>query len=243
MSENVSALQRKLWATVCSFARDNAWHKKVDFMFMPVFNAVMTRTLSGYQPISTLCDQDDKNPHRSNLNFRHVALAYQQYCGSSSILAENQQERSSRLKACTKIIAAVVSEVMEAYMDDMQHVPADLVAWCQDAAKRNPSGVLAFCSQWAQTLHHVSHRSADSHPFESKLNLPASIEAVCDLLEEVVKLRPSLVQGAENVCKLGLVINRSAAKKQKDKINKALKSGPEPVQSALDMTDSSDEEQ
>ena len=76
----------------------------------------MTRTLSGYEPISTLCDQDDKNPHRSNLNFRHVALAYQQYCGSSSILAENQQERSSRLKACTKIIAAVVSEVMEAYM-------------------------------------------------------------------------------------------------------------------------------
>jgi hypothetical protein len=51
------------------------------------------------------------------------------------------------------------------------------------------------------------------------------------------------VQGSENVCKLGLVINRSAAKKQKDKISKALKSGPEPVQSALDMTDSSDEEQ
>ncbi|DBB10667.1 TPA: hypothetical protein ACH3X3_007171 [Trebouxia sp. C0006] len=51
------------------------------------------------------------------------------------------------------------------------------------------------------------------------------------------------VQGSENVCKLGLVINRSAAKKQKDKISKALKSGPEPVQSALDMIDSSDEEQ
>lgn len=51
------------------------------------------------------------------------------------------------------------------------------------------------------------------------------------------------VQGSENVCKLGLVINRSAAKKQKDKISKALKSGPEPVQSALDITDSSDEEQ
>lgn len=82
----------------------------------PVFNAVMTRTLSGYQPILTLCDQDDKNPHRSNLNFRHVALAYQQYSRNSSILAENQQERCSRLKACTKIIAAVVSEVMEAYM-------------------------------------------------------------------------------------------------------------------------------
>lgn len=209
---------------MCSFAHDNAWRKKVDFMFMPVFNAVMTRTLCGYQPILTLCDQDDKNPHRSNLNFRHVALAY-------------QQERSSRLKACTKIIAAVVSEVMEAYMDD---IPADLVEWCQE---RHPSGVLAFCSQWAQTLDHVSHRNADSHPFESKLNLPASIEAVCDLLEEVVKLRPSLVQGSEDVCKLGLIINRSAAKKQKDNINKALKSGPEPVQSALDMTDSSDEEQ
>ncbi|KAL0032804.1 hypothetical protein WJX77_000510 [Trebouxia sp. C0004] len=180
-------------------------------MFMPVFNAVMTRTLCGYQPILTLCDQDDKNPHRFNLNFRHVALAYQQYSSNSSILAENQQERCSRLKACTKIIAAVVSEVMEAYMDD---IPADLVEW-----------------------------NADSHPFKSKLNLPASIEAVCDLLEEVVKLRPSLVQGSENVCKLGLIINRSAAKKQKDKINKALKSGSEPVQSALDMTDSSDEEQ
>ncbi|DBB01912.1 TPA: hypothetical protein ACH3X1_000509 [Trebouxia sp. C0004] len=119
-------------------------------MFMPVFNAVMTRTLCGYQPILTLCDQDDKNPHRFNLNFRHVALAYQQYSSNSSILAENQQERCSRLKACTKIIAAVVSEVMEAYMDD---IPADLVEWCQE---RHPSGVLAFCSQWAQTLDHVS---------------------------------------------------------------------------------------
>ena len=50
-------------------------------------------------------------------------------------------------------------------------------------------------------------------------------------------------QGSENVCKLGLIINRMAAKNQTDKINKASKSGPEPVQSALDMTDSSDDEQ
>lgn len=67
----------------------------------PVFNAVMTRTLSGYRPILNLCDQDGKNPHRSNLNFRHVALAYQQDSASSDILAENQQERSRRLKVCT----------------------------------------------------------------------------------------------------------------------------------------------
>ena len=36
MSENVSALQRKLWATVCSFVHDAAWQKKVDFMLMYV---------------------------------------------------------------------------------------------------------------------------------------------------------------------------------------------------------------
>ncbi|DBA82622.1 TPA: hypothetical protein ACH3X1_006870 [Trebouxia sp. C0004] len=124
--------------------------------------------------------------HIDPIYFRHVALAYQQYSINSSILAENQQERSSRLKACTKIIAAVVSEVMEAYMvgpmlacknfysafcTAPQHrcnllqddIPADLVEWCQE---RHPSGVLAFCSQWAQTLYHVSHRNADSHPFE-----------------------------------------------------------------------------
>ena len=51
------------------------------------------------------------------------------------------------------------------------------------------------------------------------------------------------IHGAENVCKLGLTINRMAAKKQKNKINEALKEGPEPVLSALDMADSSDDEQ
>lgn len=34
VSENVSALQRKLWATVCSFVHDAAWQKRVDFMLM-----------------------------------------------------------------------------------------------------------------------------------------------------------------------------------------------------------------
>lgn len=53
----------------------------------------------------------------------------------------------------------------------------------------------------------------------------------------------SCVQGAENVCKLGLIINRMAAKKQKDNINKALESGPVAVLSALDMADSSEDEQ
>ena len=159
-----------------------------------VFNAVMTRTLSGYRPILNLCDQDDKNPHRSNLNFRHVALAYQQYSINSDILGENQQERSRRLKVCTKVVGAVVSEVMGEYrvgpilackifckfarlfallcnidvlllQDQMLPVPADVDKWCQDAADK-PSGVLAFCSQWAQTLDHVSRRNTNSHPFE-----------------------------------------------------------------------------
>ncbi len=44
----------------------------------------------------------------------------------------------------------------------------------------------------------TSEQNNSQHLFgaccRSKLNLPASIEAVCDLLEEVVKLRPSLVQ-------------------------------------------------
>ncbi len=44
----------------------------------------------------------------------------------------------------------------------------------------------------------TSEQNSSQHLFgaccRSKLNLPASIEAVCDLLEEVVKLRPSLVQ-------------------------------------------------
>ena len=53
----------------------------------------------------------------------------------------------------------------------------------------------------------------------------------------------SCVQGAENVCKLGLIINRMAAKKQKDNINMALESGPVTVLSALDMADSNEDEQ
>ena len=75
----------------------------------------MKRTLSGYRPILNLCDEDDKIPHRFNLNFSHVALAYQQYSNDSNILAENQQERTRRLKACTKIVGAVVSEVIAKY--------------------------------------------------------------------------------------------------------------------------------
>ena len=73
------------------------------------------RTLSEYQVITSLCGRDDKNPNRFNLNFRHVALAYQRYSENSHLLAENQWERSRRLKACTKIIGAVVSEVMSEY--------------------------------------------------------------------------------------------------------------------------------
>ncbi|KAL0036306.1 hypothetical protein WJX77_001512 [Trebouxia sp. C0004] len=73
--------------------------------------------------------------------------------------------------------------------------------------------------------------------------MPLRAIAVCDNSTAVVSEVMEAYMGSENVCKLGHIINRSAAKNQKDNINKALKSGPEPVQSALDMTVSSDEEQ
>ncbi|KAL3148243.1 hypothetical protein ABBQ38_013713 [Trebouxia sp. C0009 RCD-2024] len=223
VSENVDALQKKLWKCMCGYASDPGWRKKVDWMLMPVFNAVMKQTIADYQHIACLDGRDDKNPNRFNLNFRHVALAFQQYSEDKELIDENSAERRRRLKVCTQIIGAVVQEVMSDYKDKMEPVPDDLLQWCQSAADGNPDGVLAFCSQWAQTLSHVTHRNAGScHPFESSLNAPASIEAVCDLLEEVVKLDPSLIQGSEEVCRLSLIVNRSAAKRQKKKFKKGV---------------------
>ena len=51
----------------------------------------------------------------------------------------------------------------------------------------------------------------------------------------------SCVQGSENVCRWSLIVNRTAAKLQKEKLNKAIKSGPVRVPSALDITDSDDD--
>ncbi len=48
-------------------------------------------------------------------------------------------------------------------------------------------------------------------------------------------------RGQRTFCKLSLIVNRTAAKVQKEKMNKDVKSGPARVQSALDMTDSDDE--
>ncbi len=81
----------------------------------PVFNAVMKQTIADYQNITCLGDQDDKNLDRFNLNFRHVALAFQQYSEDKELLAENNEERQRRVKVCTKIIGAVVEEVMSDY--------------------------------------------------------------------------------------------------------------------------------
>lgn len=58
-----------------------------------------------------------------------------------------------------------------------------------------------------------------------------------------VAIMGSCVQGAEHVYKLGLIINRMTAKTQKDSIHKVLESRPVAVLSALDMADSSDDEQ
>ena len=48
-------------------------------------------------------------------------------------------------------------------------------------------------------------------------------------------------QGSEQVCRLSLIINRSAAKRQKEKFRKVRNAGPAQVQSALAMTDSDDD--
>ncbi|DBA99604.1 TPA: hypothetical protein ACH3X3_012178 [Trebouxia sp. C0006] len=103
------------------------------------------------------CALDDKNPDRFNL--RHVALAFQQYSKKKKLIAENDEERQRRLSVCTTIIGAVVGK--------MEPVPDDLSQWCQRAADSNPDGVLAFCSQWAQTFSHVTYKTASScHLFE-----------------------------------------------------------------------------
>ena len=48
-------------------------------------------------------------------------------------------------------------------------------------------------------------------------------------------------QGSEKVCRLSLMVNRNAAKLQKDNFKKLRSSGPAQAQSALDMTDSNDD--
>lgn len=75
----------------------------------------MKQTIADYQSITCLDMQDDNNPNRFDLNFRHVALAFQQYSEDKELIAENNEERQRRLKVCTKIIGAVVDEVMSAY--------------------------------------------------------------------------------------------------------------------------------
>ena len=70
----------------------------------------MKQTIADYQSITCLDSQDD-----NNLNFRHVALAFQQYSEDKALIAENNEERQHRLKLCSKIIGAVVEEVMSDY--------------------------------------------------------------------------------------------------------------------------------
>ena len=48
-------------------------------------------------------------------------------------------------------------------------------------------------------------------------------------------------QGFEKVFRLSLIVNRSAAKRQKEKFQKVRNSGPVQAQSALDMSDSDDD--
>ena len=48
-------------------------------------------------------------------------------------------------------------------------------------------------------------------------------------------------QGSEKVYRLSLIVNRSAAKRQQEKLEKVRNSGPAQAQSALDMTDSDDD--
>lgn len=44
-------------------------------------------------------------------------------------------------------------------------------------------------------------------------------------------------QGSEKVCRLSLIVNRSAAKRQKESLKEVQNSEPAKAQSALDMTD------
>ena len=48
-------------------------------------------------------------------------------------------------------------------------------------------------------------------------------------------------QGSGKICRLSLIVNRSAAKRQKEKFKELRSSGPAHVQSALDITDSDDD--
>ena len=48
-------------------------------------------------------------------------------------------------------------------------------------------------------------------------------------------------QGCEEVSRLSLIVNRSAAKRQKKKLKEVQNSGPAQAQSALDMPDSDDD--
>ena len=84
----------------------------------------MKQTIADYQSITCLDAQDDKNPNHFNLNFRHVALAFQLYSEDEELIAENNEERQRRLRNCTKIIGAVVQEVMSDYkvISDMVNV-------------------------------------------------------------------------------------------------------------------------
>ena len=93
----------------------------------PVFNAVMKHTIADYQNITCLGGRDDQNTDRFNLSFRHVALAFQQYSKNKELLAENNEERQRRLEVCTKIIGAVVEEVMSDYKVTSDMVNSTLV--------------------------------------------------------------------------------------------------------------------
>jgi hypothetical protein len=109
-------IQHLHYTLLCSVMQRCWFILAVDFCFRyncrPVLNAIMKQTFSAYQVTNSLGGRDDQNPTRFSLNFRHVALAYQRYSEGSYLLAENQHERQRRLKACTEVIGAVVSQVL-----------------------------------------------------------------------------------------------------------------------------------
>ena len=82
----------------------------------------MRQTIADYQSITCLDGLDDETPERFNLNFRHVALAFQQYSNNEKLIAESSELRRRRLKFCTQIKAAVIEEVMSDYKVTSTHV-------------------------------------------------------------------------------------------------------------------------
>jgi len=108
-------------------------------------NAVMRQTFGAYQVVNSLGGRDDQNSTRFSLNFRHVALAYQRYCEDSHLLAEDQHERQRRLKACTEIIGAVVSQVLSDFKASGQMPDSAIITML--FSRRSTSVVSECCQQ------------------------------------------------------------------------------------------------